>query len=126
MDVYVGSVFAFGFNFVPVGWVACSGQTLSISGNEVLYSLIGTTYGGDGVNTFGVPDLRGRVPVGRGQGPGLQSYALGQSGGHSQISITASNLAAHTHPVSTPVNGVVQIPASNTTASTNNPSGANF
>jgi microcystin-dependent protein len=100
MDAYVGSVCAFGFNFTPVNWLPCNGQALQISQYDVLYALIGTTYGGDGVTTFKLPDLRGRVPIHMGQGPGLSNYTLGQVAGAEQVTLTTANLAAHTHGAS--------------------------
>ena len=78
---FVGQVIAVGFNFAPVGWALCQGQLLPISENEVLFNLIGTTFGGDGQTTFGLPDLRGRAALGMGGGSGLSSYVLGQPGG---------------------------------------------
>ncbi len=78
---FVGQIIAVGFNFAPVGWALCQGQLLPISENETLYTLIGTTFGGDGQSTFGLPDLRGRAALGMGQGPGLAQYAMGQAAG---------------------------------------------
>ena len=80
-EPFVGQVIAVGFNFAPVGWALCQGQLLPISQNAALFSLLGTTYGGDGQSTFGLPDLRGRAALGMGQGSGLQPYVLGQPGG---------------------------------------------
>lgn len=78
MDPFLGTIAMFGFNFVPRGWAFCNGQIMSIQQNTALFSLLGTTYGGNGTTTFGLPDLRGRVPVGQGQGPGLSNYSIGQ------------------------------------------------
>jgi microcystin-dependent protein len=78
---YVGDICLFGFNFAPNGWAACNGQLMSIAENETLFQLIGTLYGGNGQTTFGLPDLRGRVPIHVGQGPGLSNYTQGQFGG---------------------------------------------
>ncbi|MBK6978886.1 MAG: tail fiber protein [Cytophagaceae bacterium] len=78
---FIGDIAIFGFNFEPNGWAYCNGQLLNIYENDALFALIGTTYGGDGQNTFGLPDLRGRVPIHKGQGSGLSSYVLGQQGG---------------------------------------------
>ena len=77
----MGQIIAVGFNFAPVGWALCQGQLLSISENPTLYTLIGTTFGGDGQTTFGLPDLRGRAALGMGQGLGLAQYVIGQSAG---------------------------------------------
>ena len=78
---FIGDIAIFGFNFEPNGWAYCNGQLLNIYENDALFALIGTTYGGDGQNTFGLPDLRGRVPIHKGQGSGLSPYVLGQQGG---------------------------------------------
>ncbi|NZA27743.1 phage tail protein [Luteimonas sp. SJ-92] len=94
---FVGEIRMFGFGRTPVGWQACDGSVLSIAEHEVLFTLIGTTYGGDGVQTFAVPDLRGRLPLGQGQGPGLGNYALGQIGGTDSVTLQQSQLPAHTH-----------------------------
>jgi microcystin-dependent protein len=85
-----------GWNFAPYGWQLCNGQLLSISNNDTLFNLIGTTYGGDGINTFALPDLRGRSPVHMG---GSQSYPIGQSGGVENVILTTQQLPVHSHPV---------------------------
>jgi microcystin-dependent protein len=94
---YVGQVIAVGFNFTPSGWLACNGQLVSISQYEVLYQLIGTTYGGNGQTTFGLPNLQGRSPVNIGQGPGLSTYVLGQTAGSESVTLTAAQVGAHNH-----------------------------
>ena len=94
---YVGEIRLFAGNFAPNGWAFCDGQLLSIAENEVLFELIGTTYGGDGQVTYALPDLRGRVPVHQGQGPGLSSYVAGQAGGVENVTLTAGQMPAHTH-----------------------------
>ncbi|GAB3523778.1 hypothetical protein GCM10027442_50570 [Emticicia fontis] len=81
LDPFVAEIALFGFNFAPKGWAMCNGQILPINQNQALFSLLGTTYGGNGQTTFGLPDLRGRVAIGMGQGPGLSNYDLGQIGG---------------------------------------------
>lgn len=96
---YIGEIKMFAGNFAPQGWAICSGQLLSIAQNTALFSILGTTYGGNGQTTFALPDLRGRVPVGMGQGPGLSSYMLGQAAGSETITLLTSNLPAHSHPV---------------------------
>jgi len=96
---FVGQISIFGFNFAPRGWAFCQGQLLSIAQNSALFSLLGTTYGGDGVTTFGLPDLRGRVPNGVGQGPGLANYVQGEVSGTESATLTVNNLAAHSHGV---------------------------
>jgi microcystin-dependent protein len=97
MDPLLAMIFAFGSNFAPQGYLFCSGQLLAISSNTAVFSLLGTTYGGNGQTNFALPDLRGRAPIGQGQGPGLSNYVLGQAGGVESVSISISNLPAHTH-----------------------------
>lgn len=97
MDEFLGCIKIFGFNFNPRGWMTCQGQQLSIAQNSALFSLLGTTYGGNGQTTFGLPDLRGRVPVGQGQGTGLSPYALGQTGGFESVTLTQQQLPTHIH-----------------------------
>ncbi|GAB3523786.1 phage tail protein [Emticicia fontis] len=87
-DNYIGEINIFGFNYAPKDWAACDGQILSIYQNTALFSLLGTYYGGNGVSTFALPDLRGKVPMHMGQGPGLSSYVLGQSGGTETITVS--------------------------------------
>jgi microcystin-dependent protein len=94
---YVGEIRIFGGNFAPAGWAFCDGSLQSISQNQALYSLIGTTYGGDGVNTFALPNLVGRVPLCQGQGPGLSNYTIGQPGGLETVTLTTGQLPSHTH-----------------------------
>jgi len=95
---YVGEIRIFAGNFAPLGWLFCAGQTLAISENDILFNLIGTTYGGDGQETFNLPDLRSRVPVHNGKGPGVsQTYVLGQMGGVEQVTLTTQQLPMHTH-----------------------------
>ncbi len=95
---YVGQIMAFGGNFAPQGWALCDGSLLPISQYDVLFSLIGTTYGGDGQTTFALPDLRSRVPLHQGQGSGLSNYVLGQSGGAEAVTLTVGQLPQHSHP----------------------------
>jgi microcystin-dependent protein len=96
-DPYLANVTIFAGNFAPRGWLFCQGQQLAISENEALFALIGTIYGGDGVNTFALPDLRGRVAIHPGQGPGLSNYVLGQVSGTESITLLASQLPSHAH-----------------------------
>jgi microcystin-dependent protein len=91
---YVGEIRMFAGNFAPAGWMFCEGQLLPISENETLFQLIGTTYGGDGQSTFALPDLRGRLPVHQGNG-----FILAETGGAEEITLTVSQIAAHTHPL---------------------------
>ena len=94
---FVGEIFLFAGNFAPSGWAFCSGQLMAISENPALFSLIGTTYGGDGVSTFALPDLRGRTPLHQGQGSGLSNYVIGQLGGLEQVTLTTPQMPAHGH-----------------------------
>lgn len=96
---YVGQIMAFGGNYAPQGWALCDGSLLSIDQYQVLFTLIGTTYGGDGQTTFALPDLRGRAALHQGQGPGLSSYSLGQAGGAEAVTLTVGQLPPHSHPV---------------------------
>ena len=109
---YLGSIMLFAGNFPPVGYLRCDGSLQSIANNSALYALLGTTYGGDGVNTFGLPDLRGRVPLHQGTGGGLTTRVLGQLGGSESVTLTTANLPAHTHQViATTVDGTTTSPA---------------
>ncbi len=98
-EPFLGQISIFGFNFPPRGWATCSGQILPIAQNTALFSLLGTTYGGNGQTTFALPDLRGRVPVGFGQGPGLSNVQLGQQAGTEVVTLTSAQLAPHPHGV---------------------------
>ncbi len=100
MDQYIGEIRMFAGDFAPMGWALCNGQLLSISQYEALYSLIGTTYGGDGQTTFAVPDLRGRVPIHAGQNPATGStYSNGQAGGVETVTLTSQQMPLHNHVV---------------------------
>ena len=94
---YIGEIRLFAGNFAPVNWALCQGQLMSIADNTTLFALIGTTYGGDGQQTYALPDLRGRVPVHQGQGAGLSPYQLGQKGGAESVTLTTAQLPGHTH-----------------------------
>lgn len=107
MEGTIAEIRMFAGNFNPRTWAFCQNQILSIAQNTALFSLLGTTYGGNGQTTFALPDFRGRVPVGAGQGPGLSSYALGQLGGTETYTITNASFPAHTHPFS----GSITMPA---------------
>ncbi len=100
MEPFIGQIMMFGFNFPPRGWARCDGQLLAINSNQALFALLGTTFGGDGRTTFGLPDLRGRTAMHPGQGPGLTSRRWGERGGAERVTLTTANLAAHTHEVS--------------------------
>ena len=99
-DPYVGEIKLFGGNFAPAGWAMCQGQLLPISENDTLFNLIGTTYGGDGQETFGLPDLQGRLPMHAGQGPGIsQSYQQGETGGVESVTLSTQQIPVHNHAV---------------------------
>lgn len=114
---FLGEIREAAFGFAPPGWLPCDGRLLSISENDALYALLGTTYGGDGINTFGIPDLRGRAAVHQGKLNGNSStYVIGQIAGTEQVTILPSQMAAHTHAVnvSTAV-ATLKAPTSNAT-----------
>jgi microcystin-dependent protein len=96
---YIGEIRMFGFGRTPNGWQACDGSLLPISEYDALFALVGTTYGGDGQTTFAVPDLRGRVPLHQGTGPGLSTYVLGQRAGTETVSLVSTQMPVHTHTV---------------------------
>lgn len=100
-DQYLATISIFAGNFAPRGWALCQGQLMAISQNEALFALIGTTFGGDGVNTFALPDLRGRVAIHPGQAPGMGSYVLGEMGGTENVTLLAANLPPHPHTLLT-------------------------
>ena len=97
MDAFLATILPFAATYAPQGWADCVGQTMSIQQYTALFALLGTTYGGDGRTTFGIPDLRGRVIVGQGQGPGLANYVQGQRAGSENVTLTAAQLPAHSH-----------------------------
>lgn len=96
-DPTIGEISMFAGNFAPRQWAFCDGQLLAINSNQALFSILGTTYGGDGRTTFGLPDLRGRLPLHVGTGPGLPTYRLGQKGGHASVTLTENQLPQHSH-----------------------------
>src|ERR1044072_4470491 len=97
MDPFVAEIRVFPYTFAPKGWALCNGQLLPISQNTALFSLLGTMYGGDGKTTFGLPDLRGSVPMMHGQGPGLSLHDQGETGGSETVTLLESEIPAHTH-----------------------------
>lgn len=99
MEPYLGQIQPFGFNFAPRGWASCEGQLLPIAQYSALFSLLGTTFGGDGRTTFGLPDLRGRQITGQGNGPGLDNVTWGEKGGAERQTLTAAQIPQHTHNV---------------------------
>lgn len=96
-DPFIGEIRLFGFNFPPRGWATCDGQLLPIAQNTALFSLLGTQFGGNGTNNFALPDLRGRVPLHMGQGPGLSPYTIGQVAGEEKHQLLTTELPAHNH-----------------------------
>ncbi len=123
-DPFVGEIRMFAGTFAPLGFAFCDGQLLAVSQNDALFSLLGTFYGGDGRNTFGLPDLRGRIPVHMGQGPGLSNRPIGQKTGVEQVTLTTNQLPAHSHsPQAVNSPGNASSPAS---AVFGNASGGNF
>ncbi len=106
MDPFIGQIQPFGFNFAPRSWAKCDGQLIAISSNTALFSLLGTTFGGDGRTTFALPDLRGRSIVHIGHGPGLSTIAWGERGGRESVTLNQMNMASHAHSL---VNGVADV-----------------
>jgi microcystin-dependent protein len=102
---FIGEITLFAGNFAPRNWAFCNGQILPISQNTALFSILGTTYGGNGQTTFALPDLRGRVPIHQGQGPGLSFYNLGQMGGSENVTLLTNQLPAHNHAINAVANG---------------------
>lgn len=100
-DYFVGEIRLFAGTYAPSDWHICDGSLVAINTYQALYSLIGTTYGGDGVSTFGLPDLRGRVPIGQGQGTGLTNRVLGQNGGTETVTLQESQIGSHGHTMLT-------------------------
>lgn len=113
-EPFLGSIVLFAGNFAPRGWAFCNGQILAISQNTALFSLLGTTYGGNGQTTFALPDLRGRAAISAGQGPGLANYSLGESAGEETVTLNVNQIPAHQHAQ----------PASNAEQDTNRPGNA--
>ncbi|AIY41594.1 Microcystin dependent protein [Collimonas arenae] len=111
---YVGEIRLFAFSRIPTGWLACDGSSQAISTYETLYALIGTTYGGDGQQTFNMPDMRGRVPLHQGTGPGLTTRVQGQVDGVENVTLLSSSMPGHSHPyAATTTLATVTTPASN-------------
>ncbi|MDO8941048.1 MAG: tail fiber protein [Methylicorpusculum sp.] len=120
-EPFIAEIKMFGGNFAPRGYAFCDGQLLPISQNTALFSLLGTTYGGDGRTTFALPDLRGRVAIQPGSGPGLSDYTLGQKGGAESVTLTAQEMPSHTHAITAALKGTAvagnnDSPAGNTLA----------
>lgn len=130
-DPFVAEIRIFPFNFAPKGWAFCDGQLMPLSQNTALFSLLGTTYGGNGKSNFALPDLQGRAPMHPGQGPGLSLHDLGETGGNDTVTLIESEIPSHSHSLgaqSTPLGGsaipagnVLSRPASGNLYATTNP-----
>lgn len=107
MEPFLGQIIMVGFQFAPTGWALCNGQILRIVENQALYALLGTTYGGDGVQTFALPDLRGKVPIGMGQYPNGPKYELGHAGGEEAIKLSQHSIPEEYFSMTTPSNGTL-------------------
>ncbi|QNN43775.1 phage tail protein [Pedobacter roseus] len=111
---FIGEIKLIGESFAPSGWALCNGQLLAIQSNSALYSILGTTYGGNGTTTFALPNLQGTVPVGAGNGPGLTPLPLGEQYGTETVTLNVTNLPSHTHNVkAVSANGTVSTPTGN-------------
>jgi microcystin-dependent protein len=117
---YLGQITMFGFGFAPKGWATCNGQTMAINQNQALFALLGTSYGGNGVTTFQLPNLQAALPICEGQGSGLSSYVLGQVGGNANVTLLQNQLPTHGHTFNASKTNAVsatlsgQIPATTT------------
>ncbi len=121
MEPFIGMIILFPYNFAPRGWAFCQGQLLPIAQYTALFSLLGTTYGGDGRVTFGLPDLRGRVPISQGTGPGLSPNSLGQVGGQENVTLLQTQIPAHSHTLNaSSVAGNQSSPTGNVLGNTGN------
>ncbi len=108
-EPFVGEIRMFAGNFAPSGWAFCDGQLLAVSQNDALFSLLGTVYGGDGRTTFGLPDMRGRVPVHPGSGPGLTPRQQGERSGSERVTVVASQMPSHRHTLQASLEGATEI-----------------
>ena len=113
-EPFLGQIIAVGFDFAPIGWFPCDGRLLSIAEYAALYNLLGTTFGGNGQTTFGLPDLRGRVAVGTGQAPGLQNYIMGMVAGTENVTLTTGQMATHSHGIMAAIDGTESVPTTAT------------
>jgi microcystin-dependent protein len=120
-EPFIGEIKIFGFNFAPKGYATCQGQILPISTNTALFSLLGTTYGGNGQTTFGLPDLQGRMPISQGTGPGLPTHIMGEKAGNTNVTLLTPNLPPHIH---TAQGITVNVPVATTGGDTDSPAGA--
>ena len=114
MDPFVAEIRIFPFNFAPTGWAFCDGQILPLSQNTALFSLLGTTYGGDGKSNFALPDLQGNAPMHPGQGPGLSLHDLGETAGSDTVTLLESEIPSHAHTVTSAINpALLAVPSPN-------------
>jgi microcystin-dependent protein len=126
-EPFIGQIITTGFNFAPRGYATCDGQILSIAQNTALFSLLGTTFGGNGQTTFALPDLRGRVPVHQGQGPGLTNRTMGEASGEETHTLISTEMPMHNHLFNTTnVAGAVGTPNGNFLAASSDPSVSSF
>ena len=124
MDPFIGQIIMFAGNFAPRDWAFCDGQLLPISQNQSLYSILGITYGGDGRTTFGLPDFRGRVPIGQGQGNGLTTRRMGEQIGIEEVTLSTAQMPIHSHAAKTTISGssvAAKLNASSAEGTTNVP-----
>lgn len=117
MESFIGAIMGFGGTYAPRNWSDCNGALLAINSNQALFSILGTMYGGDGRTTFGLPDLRGRIPISEGTGPGLPTYRQGQRGGSPSVVLTILNLPEHSHTASL-INGGLEISSDSPSSTT--------
>jgi microcystin-dependent protein len=125
MEGVIGEIRGFGGNFAPRAWAFCNGQLLSINSNQALFSILGTTYGGDGRTTFGLPDLRGRGPISAGTGPGLSTHKLGARSGTETVTLTQNQMPSHMHSAGFTETGGVIYPNASTNIATSEEPGTN-
>jgi microcystin-dependent protein len=111
MEVFIGTIQPFAFIFAPRNWALCNGQIMPIAQNTAMFSLLGTTYGGNGQTTFGLPNLQGRMPIGMGQGPGLPDYSIGEASGSPSTVLNSNQMPSHSHAVQVQVGGAPSNPA---------------
>jgi microcystin-dependent protein len=126
MQVFLGTIQSFGFNFAPTGWALCNGQLLPISQNTALFSLLGTTYGGNGTSNFQLPNLQGRLPMHQGNGPGLTPRVIGEVGGTENQTLLISNMPMHNHSLNaSSQNATTEKPGGGFLAAANDPASGN-
>ncbi len=121
-EPFVGEIRMFAGNFAPRGWAFCEGQLLTVSQNDALFSLIGTVYGGDGRTTFALPDIRGRIPLHQGAGPGLSHRSLGSKAGAEKVTLTVSEMPSHSHDFqASTADAITEVPTGRVLAQTDHP-----